>query len=102
MITPTRDVGRTRKKLVNHEPKVSDLQTFPPTVALAPHAEAKIYTTTDKGMRKIGRFYLKSTEQDKSATEPTINLLLLFLRIHHSAIITRMTKQLLEAFVFVA
>jgi len=36
-------------------------------------------------MRKIGRFYLKSTEQDKSATEPTINLPLLFLRIHHCA-----------------
>ena len=76
---------------------MSDLQTFPPTVAQAPEAE-----TTDKGLRKIGRFYLKSTEQDKSATEPTINLPLLFLRIHHSAIITRMIKQLLEASVFVA
>ena len=25
---PTRNVGRTREKLVNHKPKVSDLQAF--------------------------------------------------------------------------
>ena len=28
MINPTRDVGRTREKLVNYEPQASDLQAF--------------------------------------------------------------------------
>ena len=76
---------------------MSYLQTFPPTVAQAPQAEVKIRRLIKAWERLEGSTFLKSTEQDK-----IINLPLLFLRTHHSAITTRMTKQLLEAFVFVA
>ena len=74
---PTRDVGRTREKLVNHEPQASDLQAFR---VFSQHPKW-VYYTSKPIENAVYCFYEITRKKDKVLSSESMFLMVIKLRL---------------------